>query len=105
MEQLGRLFINFGLGAGGCQACETLSGLRGAWGSGCVSGACVALWVSVCVSGFPYVCGVCVSGCLGLGLGVPLSVVSVCLARGLPQECVCPSGSQGLSVSGSGCLS
>lgn len=53
MEQLGRLFINFGLGAGGSRACETLSGLRGVWSSGCVSGVCVALWVSVYVSGFP----------------------------------------------------
>ena len=100
MEQLGRLFINFGLGAGG--------GVRR-----------VRHCLACAVSGAPGVCLECAWRCgsrsMGVGFravrGVCCDCVSLsgsrlpCLCVWLPQECV-PESSWSLSpsVSGSGYL-
>lgn len=77
------------------RACETLSGLRGVWGSGCESGVCVALCVLVCawVSVRLWSVHVCISVWV-------LARLSLCVSGSVPGVCVSePLASLGLGSS------
>lgn len=94
MEQLGRLYINFGWGWGSggrvrhCLACEVS-------GAPAVSLVCAWRCVSWSVRGFPCVCGVCMSVSVWV-----LARLSLCVSGSVPGVCVSePLASLGLGSS------